>query len=129
MLRDEWLSHVRARTIVEMIAWRRHATLVLVPTAGAREQLARTLADALGATPYAQLVTRDECYDWLHARVPQALVDRPKMGFGVPLADWFRGPLRARMDAYCASDAFDDIRKMSRDISHALPAALGYTDA
>lgn len=34
----------------------------------------------------------------LYKRVPKALVDRPKMGFGVPLAEWFRGPMRAAMD-------------------------------
>jgi asparagine synthase (glutamine-hydrolysing) len=34
----------------------------------------------------------------LHRHVPEALVDRPKQGFSVPMDQWLRGPLRAWAD-------------------------------
>jgi asparagine synthase (glutamine-hydrolysing) len=35
----------------------------------------------------------------LQSRLPHDLLHRPKMGFAVPLASWFRGPLRERVRA------------------------------
>lgn len=32
--------------------------------------------------------------EYLARRLPRAVMDRPKQGFGIPLGDWLRGPLR-----------------------------------
>ena len=45
----------------------------------------------------------------LYRRVPRQLVDRPKMGFGVPLDDWFRGPLRESMNDYCSGSDLEEL--------------------
>jgi len=39
-------------------------------------------------------------------RLPQGVLQRPKMGFGVPLSDWFRGSLRELLWDHLTSPRF-----------------------
>lgn len=34
----------------------------------------------------------------LYQHVPRELIERPKTGFGIPIGDWLRGPLRRWAD-------------------------------
>jgi len=70
------------------------------------------------------LKVRDGQTKWLlrqvlYRHVPRPLVDRPKKGFGVPIGDWLRGPLRDWADDLLGGegngdDEFLDLAAISR---------------
>jgi asparagine synthase (glutamine-hydrolysing) len=43
----------------------------------------------------------------LHRHVPRALIERPKLGFGIPLDAWLRGPLKGWASALLAADRLE----------------------
>jgi asparagine synthase (glutamine-hydrolysing) len=44
----------------------------------------------------------------LYQHVPQSLIDRPKMGFSVPLGDWFKNELRSSLEGCISRIGEDD---------------------
>ena len=40
----------------------------------------------------------------VHKYLPKTMMDRPKMGFGIPIAKWLQGDLRQYVDQYLSSD-------------------------
>ena len=43
--------------------------------------------------------------DIAHQYIPEALLNRPKMGFAIPIAKWLNGPLRELVEEYCSEKA------------------------
>jgi len=68
------------------------------------------LAELAASIPHAWKIRQGKGkYILLHAlsdRLPAALRNRPKMGFGVPLRLWFQGPLRAVLRDHLTSGRF-----------------------
>ena len=66
------------------------------------------LVDSIQAMPsvfqYARGTTKRLLKRAARGRVPSAILDRPKKGFGIPVARWLRGPLAPLIDTLLARD-------------------------
>jgi asparagine synthase (glutamine-hydrolysing) len=58
----------------------------------------------------------------LYRYVPRELLDRPKMGFGVPVGEWLRGPLRGWAEDLLAADRLERQGYLRADV---VRSALG----
>jgi asparagine synthase (glutamine-hydrolysing) len=61
--------------------------------------------------------------DILYKYVPQGLIERPKMGFGIPIDSWLRGPLRDWVE-----DMLDPVRMMNEGYLHPEPIRKMWAD-
>jgi asparagine synthase (glutamine-hydrolysing) len=66
-------------------------------------------------------VTKQVLRTVLYRHVPATLVDRPKMGFGVPIAAWLRGPLRPWAEDLLATKRLED-----QELLDPLPVRLAW---
>ncbi|HEX8986225.1 MAG TPA: asparagine synthase (glutamine-hydrolyzing) [Bryobacteraceae bacterium] len=101
------------------------------------------LADVAASIPHAWRIRngtgKQFFIDAMGDRLPPSILNRPKMGFAVPLADWFRGPLRELVGDHLLGKRFlergivsppfvehllDEHARMRRDNSHWLYSLL-----
>ncbi|MEO8369550.1 MAG: asparagine synthase (glutamine-hydrolyzing) [Candidatus Solibacter sp.] len=82
------------------------------------------LAELAATIPHAWKISDGQgkkiLLDALGDRLPPALLNRPKQGFGVPLVDWFRGSLREFLHDNLTSSAFLDRGLVSPEFLRAL---------
>ncbi|MEO8592533.1 MAG: asparagine synthase (glutamine-hydrolyzing) [Candidatus Solibacter sp.] len=82
------------------------------------------LAELAATIPHAWKISQGQgkriLLDAVGDRLPPALLNRPKWGFGVPLVDWFRGELRDFLRDNVTSAAFLDRGMVSPEFLRAL---------
>jgi asparagine synthase (glutamine-hydrolysing) len=54
----------------------------------------------------------------LYKRVPQELIERPKAGFGIPLDDWLRGPMKTWAEKLIDIDRLSNEGFLNPEIVH-----------
>jgi asparagine synthase (glutamine-hydrolysing) len=59
----------------------------------------------------------------LYRHVPKALIERPKMGFGIPVGPWLRGPLKA-----WAEDLLDPAAMAEQGLIEPAPVRAWWAD-